>query len=97
MVASVLPGCVGENIWKIIVRKCKIFLDKYTILVYNDYSKTMNGVTSMLVKDVIKTLNSDVDYELLLNGESAEEDCNTLNSEVVQLDVIAGSLIIECQ
>lgn len=51
----------------------------------------------MLAKDVIKVLNSDVDYELLLNGENVEEDHNTLNAEVVQLDVVGGSLIIECE
>ena len=51
----------------------------------------------MLVKDVIKTLNSDVDYELLFNGESVDENCDTLNAEVVQLDVVGGSLIIECE
>lgn len=50
----------------------------------------------MLVKEVIRLLNEDVDYELLLNGENVEEDCNTLNTEVISLDVISGSLIIEC-
>ena len=50
----------------------------------------------MLVKEVIRLLNEDVDYELLLNGENVEEDCNTLNAEVIQFDIVSGSLIIEC-
>ena len=50
----------------------------------------------MLVKEIIKILNEDVDYELLSNGENIEEDCNTLNAEVIQLDIVSGSLIIEC-
>ena len=51
----------------------------------------------MLAKDIIKIINSDVDYELLLNGESVEENNDTLNAEVIQLDMIGGSLIIECK
>lgn len=50
----------------------------------------------MLAKEVIKSLNEDVDYELLLNGESVDENYNTLNKEVIALDIISGSLIIEC-
>ncbi len=50
----------------------------------------------MLVKEIIKSLNEDVDYELVLNGENVEEDYNTLNADVMQLDIVSGSLVIEC-
>ena len=51
----------------------------------------------MLAKEIIKILNEDIDYELMLNGEIVDnDDFNTINAEVISLDIIGGSLIIEC-
>lgn len=50
----------------------------------------------MLVKEVVKSLNEDVHYKLLSKDIDVEEDANTLNSRVMQLDIIGGELIIEC-